>query len=655
MHYRKYGVAFAILLMFIALLTGCGRNTTDEQISSSRAETLIETVNNGQAATKESVTEATADTEKSTTAPADHIKTSYTADTKVLAVIEDPVFQGYGRLIFPAGSTINESMTLREAGSLLPWYNHNVNPDRTVEIVNYMKTKAEAGEQIFYDIYTDKEKAADPAKKNTGLFFFRGNPGEKFAIVNAGGAFVYVGAMHDSFPHALELSKKGFNAFALVYRPGAETASEDLARAIAFVHEHAAELEVDTADYSLWGGSAGARMAAWLGSYGTAAFGEAEYPGPAAVIMQYTGLSEVNGNEPPTYACVGTSDGIASYRIMENRINQIKANGTDAEIEIFENLPHGFGLGEGTIAEGWLDRAVKFWENQMEHPVPQELKIIPEEYYQTADQQGTLVDLYYDTYESFSYTEKSKPLQKHAVVYLPYGYSMGQKYDVFYLMHGGWGDENMTLGTPNSPASFKNIIDHAVAVGEMRPLIIVSPTYNNTNENGRDSANFSLAMQLTANYHNELINDLIPAVEGTYSTYAASVSKDDLIASRDHRGFGGFSMGSVATWRTFQYGLDYFRYFLPLSCGTSLNDEEIFAAAAGRDPDDYFVFVLTGTDDFAYSYDKGRTDLMRASEYFSDVDDNGTGNFAFRVKEGYSHDGIAAMEYTYNGLLWFWN
>lgn len=289
------------------------------------------------------------------------------------------------------------------------------------------------------------------------------------------------------------------------------------------------------------------------------------------------------------------------------------------------------------------------------NPVPQELAIIPEAYYQLADQQGTLTDLYYDTYESFSYEEQSQPLQKHAVVYLPYGYSQDQQYDVFYLMHGGWGDETATLGTPGNPSGFKNVIDQAIAAGEIRPLIIVCPTYNNTNENGRDSANFSLAMQLTENYPNELINDLIPAVEGTYSTYAASTGKDDLIASRDHRGFGGFSMGSVATWRTFQYGLDYFRDFLPMSCGTSLNDEEIFAAAAGHDPNDYFVFVLTGTDDFAYSYDKGRTDRMRASEYFSDADDNGTGNFAFRVREGYSHGGIAAMEYTYNGLLWFWN
>ena len=39
---------------------------------------------------------------------------------------------------------------------------------------------------------------------------------------------------------------------------------------------------------------------------------------------------------------------------MEERIRQIQAQGTDAEIEVFDGLPHGFGLGEGTAAEGWL-------------------------------------------------------------------------------------------------------------------------------------------------------------------------------------------------------------------------------------------------------------------------------------------------------------
>ena len=77
-------------------------------------------------------------------------------------------------------------------------------------------------------------------------------------------------------------------------------ACEDLAREIAFVHEHAAEFQIDTKNYSLWGGSAGARMATWLGSFSTENFGEKKYPRPAAVIMHYTGLAEVYGNEPPT-------------------------------------------------------------------------------------------------------------------------------------------------------------------------------------------------------------------------------------------------------------------------------------------------------------------------------------------------------------------
>lgn len=288
----------------------------------------------------------------------------YTEDTKVTDVINDEVFDGYGRLIFPIDMQISDNLTLKNVNTILTWYSE-INTDKTVEIVNYMKKKAGSGQQIFYDIYSDEEKKADPDKQNTGLFFFKENTGAKSAIVNAGGGFMYVAGMHDSFPHALELSKKGYNAFALIYRPGARTACEDLARAIAFLHEHTDELGIDMSDYSLWGGSAGARMAAWLGAYGTSAFGEKQYPKPAAVIMQYTGLSEVTGDEPPTYACVGTSDGIASYRSMERYISRIKNNGTNAQIEVFDDLSHGFGLGQNTVADGWLDRAVMFWEDNM--------------------------------------------------------------------------------------------------------------------------------------------------------------------------------------------------------------------------------------------------------------------------------------------------
>lgn len=278
---RRWKQMLPLLLAVVCMSEGCGGRTEEN----GQTEILENSVSE---AAQDSGGEERMDAGKKSTAG------DYTLDTTASEVMGNPVFEDYGRLIFPANVNIDADLKLKDVSSILTWYS-NVKPERTVEIVNYMKEQASGGRQIFYDIYTEEEKAEDPAKENTGLFFFRGNPGEKFAVVNAGGGFMYVAAMHDSFPHALELSKKGYNAFALIYRPGAQTACEDLARAIAFIYEHAEELEVDAADYSLWGGSAGARMAAWLGSYGTESFGVDVYPRPAAVIMQYTGLSEVTG------------------------------------------------------------------------------------------------------------------------------------------------------------------------------------------------------------------------------------------------------------------------------------------------------------------------------------------------------------------------
>lgn len=169
---------------------------------------------------------------------------TYTRTTPIETVRNDPVFGDYGRLIFPVERSYYSGDTLEQLH--LTYYN-NIDPDETVDICNTLRQRAADGQTIFYDIYTEDEKAADPDKADTGLFYFKGNPGAKFSICNAGGAFAYVGAMQDSFPHALELSRKEYNAFALIYRPGAQTACEDLARAIAFVFTHAEELEPVTA------------------------------------------------------------------------------------------------------------------------------------------------------------------------------------------------------------------------------------------------------------------------------------------------------------------------------------------------------------------------------------------------------------------------
>lgn len=54
-------------------------------------------------------------------------------------------------------------------------------------------------------------------------------------------------------------------------------------------------------------------------------------------------------------------DDIDDIYVWYNYINDDKT----VEIEVFDGLPHGFGLGIGTNAAGWIDNAVKFWESHM--------------------------------------------------------------------------------------------------------------------------------------------------------------------------------------------------------------------------------------------------------------------------------------------------
>ncbi|MBQ8133762.1 MAG: alpha/beta hydrolase [Clostridia bacterium] len=346
---RKKGLISAILIctILVALLCGCTQNQPDNTEESA-------------AKTESSFLEKRESVMPSSSANSG----AFTTNTPIQDVINYPAFGDYGRLIFPVNEGYYSGSTLGELS--LTWYSE-IRPEKTVEICNYMKDHADAGNVIFYDIYTDEEKAADPSKKDTGLFFFRGNPEAKTAICNAGGGFAYVGAMHDSFPHALELSRMGYNAFALIYRPGWETAMEDLGRTLTFLFDHAKELEIDMNNYSLWGGSAGARMAATLGNADDLFYytGRTDIPQASAVIMQYTGHSEALKNDAPTYACVGRSDGIASWRTMQNRLNTLTSSyGIPTEFHSYEGLGHGFGLGTGTAAEGWINDDVKFWETQ---------------------------------------------------------------------------------------------------------------------------------------------------------------------------------------------------------------------------------------------------------------------------------------------------
>ena len=282
-------------------------------------------------------------------------------------LLRHPAFAGFAHLILPWDDRGSEDqMPLTRIGSLMPYHTH-VDPDIVVAGLNRLIDDAASGRTVFYRFYSDAQTQQQPTKSHTGLFFFRGRPGAPFAVIAPGGGFSYVASLHEGFPYAAAISSKGYNAFVLRYRvgQGGTAATEDMAAAIPYIIGHAASLGVGTNGYSLWGSSAGARMAASIGSYGVAHYGTGNASPPSAVVMAYTGHSDHAPVEPPTFVVVGEEDGIAPPAMMKRRVEALRTSGTLVEYHEYKGLAHGFGLGAGTSADGWVFDAVRFWETSM--------------------------------------------------------------------------------------------------------------------------------------------------------------------------------------------------------------------------------------------------------------------------------------------------
>lgn len=107
------------------------------------------------------------------TAPHSQTDGAYTAYTLISDVAGDPVFADYGRLLFPQQPWYYNGRTL---GSLqLTWYSC-IDPKKTVEIANYLKKRAEAGETIFYDIYKKKKRQRIQKKTIRDCSFLKEEP-----------------------------------------------------------------------------------------------------------------------------------------------------------------------------------------------------------------------------------------------------------------------------------------------------------------------------------------------------------------------------------------------------------------------------------------------------------------------------------------------
>jgi enterochelin esterase family protein len=170
------------------------------------------------------------------------------------------------------------------------------------------------------------------------------------------------------------------------------------------------------------------------------------------------------------------------------------------------------------------------------------------------------------------YESPSLKLTRRMFVYTPPGYETSrERYPVFYLLHGGGGDEYSWTSLGRAP----QILDNLIAQGKAKPMIVVMPNGNPTQKMspgygpvaGQPAAGAGRGAAPPGgnSYPDSIVKDIIPFIEKRYR----------LISGKDGRAIAGLSMGGGHTLTaTFNYPKT-FGYIGLFSAGsTSRQDDE---------------------------------------------------------------------------------
>ena len=216
------------------------------------------------------------------------------------------------------------------------------------------------------------------------------------AVICPGGGYRRVCSFVEGHPFAKKLNAMGYHAFVVYYRVNVlaryPAPQEDLARAVREIHSHAEEWKLDMKGYSVWGSSAGGHLAA---SFGTENMGYVRYglPKPGALILTYPVVTmgekthegsrnfligqspdgdmvhfasverQITSAYPPTFLWWGSADSCVDPENSRMLREALEAQNIPCQCIEYPGVEHGVGIGRGLACEGWLEKAVAFWES----------------------------------------------------------------------------------------------------------------------------------------------------------------------------------------------------------------------------------------------------------------------------------------------------
>lgn len=257
----------------------------------------------------------------------------------------------------------------------------------------------------YKEIQTQKDSAlwsVEKVKEPTLTIFAPEQPNGTAVVVCPGGGYHHLAINKEGFKIAEWLNTRGITAFVLKYRMPNDSIStnktiaplQDAQRAMRYVRQNAKHWNLDENKIGVLGFSAGGHLASTLSTHYNDVVYESEYEvsaRPDFSILVYPVISMKNGvthqgskmnllGETPSNETVEfysnetqiTSETPKTILIhatddksvpVENSLQYylaLKQNKVPAELHIYENGGHGFGLGRGFTSDDW-PKACETW------------------------------------------------------------------------------------------------------------------------------------------------------------------------------------------------------------------------------------------------------------------------------------------------------
>ena len=210
-------------------------------------------------------------------------------------------------------------------------------------------------------------------------------------IVCPGGAFYFLAAVHEGMKVAHWLNQKGITVFLLKYRlvntvtdnpyqelvdnikkgdykekkaPLIPLAIADGRAAIQYVRTHAADYGVNPAQIGIMGFSAGGTVAAST-AFNYTSENRPDFVAPIYAFIPPSIQGSVLADAPPLFVAAATDDGVVLASHSVDLYSKWLAAKKPAEIHIYENGNHGFGMRRQNLpTDTWIERFSDWLQHQ---------------------------------------------------------------------------------------------------------------------------------------------------------------------------------------------------------------------------------------------------------------------------------------------------